>query len=209
MVFHPAHCELEYIYKWNFPWNWRETLDLCAEVINEVMARTDFTGMILFENLWWPGSFRLKDPAEYDYLRSRIEHQNCGIVLDTGHLLGFDDEEKAIAWLLQEIKQWGKLRREIKALHLTCSLSGAYIRKSQNAGSPAMTPDFRKCLTAARRHVMQIDRHNPFTNPAICRLFDLVEPEQVVFEFSFKNLAIWQDKIAAQKKALSECLWPH
>ncbi len=55
--------------------------------------------------------------------------------------------------------------------------------------------------------VMQIDRHDPFTSPAIERLFTRIEPADVVFEFSFRDLATWQEKIRVQKQALRERLW--
>ncbi len=221
VVFHPAHCELEYIYDWNFPWDWRRTLELCAEVLNESLARSTWRGLLLLENLWWPGSFRLKEPeAEYDYLKSRIEHKNCGIVLDTGHLLycdnGFDDEPEAIAWLLDEVGGWPEgVRRAVRALHLTCSLSGAYIRESRARAAygpgrgkeKSGANDFFRRLAAARDHVMRIDRHQAFTEPAIGRLFSLIAAEQAVFEFIFRDRKEWESKIALQKQALQEKLW--
>jgi sugar phosphate isomerase/epimerase len=212
VVFHPAHCELEYIYDWDFPWDWRQTLDLCAEVLNESLAGSSWRGTLLLENLWWPGSFRLARPQlEYTYLKERLEHQDIGIVLDTGHLLnrdgGFTDERSAITWLLEEIAAWPEaLRREIRALHLTASLSRDYIRASRHR-SAAATGNFAQRLNAARRHVKQIDRHDPFTDPAIGRLFELLEPRQVVFEFSFRDRAEWEAKIGLQKRSCKEHLW--
>ncbi len=214
VVFHPAHCELEYVRNWNFPWHWRKTFDLCAEVLNEALSRSPWNGCLLLENLWWPGSFRLQEPAaEYDYLRSRIEHPDCGIVLDTGHLLnrdgGFDDEREAIAWLLGEVAGWpADLRQAIRALHLTCSLSGAYIRASRaRPADPFPDESFGSRLSKARRHVSRIDRHNPFTDPDIGKLFRLLEPRQTVFEFSFADRPSWEKKIMAQKEALRTYLW--
>jgi len=72
VVFHPAHCELEYIYTWNFPYHWQDTLDLSAEVINESLRHSCYKGLLLFENLWWPGSFRLNCIEEYAYLRQQV-----------------------------------------------------------------------------------------------------------------------------------------
>ncbi len=210
VVFHPVHCELDHVHDWRFPWSWRETLELCAEVMNEVLARSRYRGWLLFENLWWPGSLRLRDVEEYAYLRQRVAHDRCGIVLDTGHLLadggGFDHEEAAISHLLARLDSLGELRREIRAVHLTCSLSGRYIRASRKSNLPRQS-GFRQRLQAAREHVMQIDRHDPFSSPAIDRLFTRIEPADVVFEFSFRDLATWQEKIRVQKQALRERLW--
>ncbi len=210
-VFHPVQCELDYIYSWRFPWPWQETLDMCAEIINEALARSPYQGLLLFENLWWPGSFRLQTGAEYEYLRRRVKHERCGIVLDTGHLLnsggGFEKETEGIKYLLKRVKNMGSLNKEIKAVHLTCSLSGKYIRKSRQTAGPEDGGTFWQQLAAARRHVARIDPHEPFTNPAIGGLFDLISPSYVVFEFTWRGLDIWQQKIAAQKKAMKERLW--
>ena len=210
VVFHPVHCELQYVFDWKFPWHWRETLDLCSEILNESLARSRFSGWLLFENLWWPGSFRLEDREEYDYLRERVNYQRCGIVLDTGHLLnsagGVDNEADAIRHLLTRVKDLGSLRREIRAVHLNCNLSRAYIQKSR-ANPPLLTGDFWAKLQTARAHVSKIDSHEPFNDPEIGKLFDLIEPEQVVFEFTFRGMSQWQSKIGRQKQALEKYLW--
>ncbi len=211
VVFHPVHCELDQVYDWCAPRPWRETLELCAEVLNEVLARSGFRGWLLLENLWWPGSFRLDTPEEYTFLRRRLGYEKCGIVLDTGHLLaaagGFDHEELAIDHLLARLREMGSLRREIRAVHLTCSLSGRYIRQSRAAGSPPGSDGFGQRLRKARRHVSRIDRHDAFSIPDIDRMFELIEPDHLVFEFSFRDLATWREKIATQKRPLEKRFW--
>ncbi len=212
VVFHPVQCNLENIYDWQFPWHWQETLDMCAEILNESLAQSSFSGMLLFENLWWPGSFTMQNAQEYDYLRNQIKYDNCGIVLDTGHLLNCSngrniDEYAAIEYLLTQVQQMGSLVQEIHTIHLTCSLSGNYIMQSRQAVQPNIHGDFWQQLAAARKHVGRIDPHNPFTNPAIGRLFELIEPGHVVFEFTFTDLEVWQGKISTQKKALETVLW--
>lgn len=212
VVFHPVHCELAHIYDWKFPYSWKDTLDLCSEVLNESMARSTYTGLLLFENLWWPGSFRLEDTAEYTYLRERVNYDKCGIVLDTAHMLnscgGFNDEREAIKHLLKKVEALGELRKEIRTIHLTSSLSGSYIKESQKMTSPFPEAEsFWQRFDMARQHVSKIDPHEPFTHPDIGKLFDLVSPDNVVFEFTFKGLDNWQDKIRQQKNALQSKLW--
>jgi sugar phosphate isomerase/epimerase len=212
VVFHPAHCELEYIYTWNFPYSWQNTLDLCAEVINESLRHSRYKGLLLFENLWWPGSFRLNSIEEYTYLRQQVDYEHCGIVLDTGHLLaaggGFERENDAVIFLLKRAGELAELRGEIQAVHLCCSLSGEYIRNSraENA-SAADNLSFWPRLRQARRHVSRIDTHDPFSLPTIGKLLELLDPRYVVFEFTFRDLAAWQKKINTQQKALEDCLW--
>lgn len=211
VVYHPAQCDLAHIYDWNFPWHWRETLEICSEILNSALAESGYQGWLLFENLWWPGSFRLEDPTEYEYLRKKIHHERCGITLDTAHMLhsmqGFRQEKHAIAELLKKVESLGSLRQEIRTVHLCSALSGEYIQTSRRSAYPQPDLDFWQQLKLARKHVSRIDPHEPFTDPAIGTLFDLLEPDQVVFEFTFRDVHSWQQKISTQKKILEDILW--
>ena len=68
---------------------------------------------------------------------------------------------------------------------------------------------FREQFDTARRHVGNIDRHEPFAWPGIAEVLEKIEKENVVFEFTFTGIDEWEEKIAMQKKALDGCLWPN
>jgi sugar phosphate isomerase/epimerase len=213
VVFHPVHCELDYIYDWQFPWKVNETLSLCAEVVNAATQDTCYDGLILFENLWWPGSFRLDSPREYDFLLSKINHPRCGIALDTGHMLNKNaaliDEDDATEYLLRCIDNLGDIARHIHTVHLTKSLSGEYIRRTQKIVYPFNgAKTFWQRLDQARRHIARIDRHEPFETPAVAAVLEKIAPTHVVFEFTFNDMEQWKQKISTQKNALKPCLWP-
>lgn len=212
VVFHPVHCELEYIYSWQFPWQLKETLDLCAEVINAATKASEFTGLLLFENLWWPGSFRLDCPKEYDYLISKVDYPNCGIALDTGHLLNknphLTNEDEANEYLLDCVDKLGETAGHIHTIHLTKSLSGDYVKKTRQMDSPfTESQNIWEKLDIARRHAQSIDRHQAFESPRVAALIEKINPAHVVFEFTFKDMVQWEQKIATQKQALAGCLW--
>ena len=219
VVFHPVHCDMRHVYDWQFPYDWRESLDICSEILNASLKKSSFNGWLLFENLWWPGSFRLEEIAEYDYLREHVNYQRCGIVLDTAHMIAAgayrkvhcSTEEEAINLLLDKVKKLGGLKSEIRTVHLTSNLSAGYIKSSMAAAAQTHKEieelDFWQRLQHARRHVSRIDPHLAFSSPEIGRLFDLVEPENTVFEFTFKGMDEWQQKIAIQKSALQNRLW--
>lgn len=211
VVYHPVQCDLAHIYNWNFPWHWQETLEICSEILNAALAESGYQGWLLFENLWWPGSFRLEYPGEYEYLRKRVHYERCGIALDTAHMLhsmhGFRQEKQAIARLLKKVESLGSLRQEIRTIHLCSALSGDYIKTSRRSVNQQPDLDFWQQLKLARKHVSRIDPHEPFTDPAIGALFDLVKPDQVVFEFTFPDTRTWQRKITTQKKILENILW--
>ena len=209
VVFHPVHYELDYVFNWQPPWKWEEMVDLSAEVINEVVRKTKYKGWILFENLWWPGNFRLDSVREIDRLFSRLEYDKPGLVLDTGHILNKNhslrEEGEAIAYLLKEVDRLGGYRELIKAVHLCKSLSGKYVKESMKRSDPFDGAEsFRDRFAVAVNHVRQIDIHDAFDHPSIAGLFETIEPEATVFEFSFRSREEWVDKIQRQKQSLGK-----
>jgi hypothetical protein len=211
VVFHASQNELEYVYNWECPWSWQETLDLSAEIMNEATQETPYAGELLFENLWWPGSMRLDGPAEISYLMERVDYPRSGIILDTGHVLNKNQalrsEGQGIDFLVETLRNLGGRRRFIQGVHLTRSISSDYVRDSKGCVCPyAEAETFWDRFFIAHEHVTQIDRHNAFEDPAIVRLFDWVDPRYLVFEFSYCDMVEWQCKIDRQKRALGSLM---
>ena len=205
IVFHLAQSEFEYIYHWRFPWNWRDTIDLCAEILNESMTDSGFDGELLLENLWWPGSFRAVQPEEIEYALTRVDYAKTGIVLDTGHLLNTNQDIRAeaegIEFLIRSVRSLGVLRKTIRGVHLTRSLSGEYVTQTLNSPAPPAVQGFWQQYRQAIDHVNKIDQHDPFEDPAIAGLFDIIEPGYVTYEFSYRSRDEWIDKIRRQRRA--------
>lgn len=207
VVFHLAQSEFEYIYQWNFPWQWQETVDLCAELINEIFVETDYRGELLLENLWWPGSFQALSADEITYSLGQIAYQNSGIILDTGHLMNSNQqiscEADGIEFVIAAIKNLGAARQAIRGVHLTCSLSADYVNASRAMPVPEMPATFMERYGQAIEHVQQIDQHDPFCDKAISGLFDHISPEYVTYEFSYATRQQWQEKIRRQRCAMA------
>lgn len=208
VVFHLAQSEFENIYDWRFPWSWRDTIDIYAEILREIFAQTEFTGELLLENLWWPGSFRALESAEIAYALERISYPRSGIMLDTGHVLstnqGLGNEAEGIAYLLETLRGLGSMRRHIRGFHLTRSLSAGYVKRSQAESAPAPAAgSFWDRYSQAIDHVRQIDQHDAFADPAIAGIFDLVDPAYVTYEFSYASLEEWQRKMRVQRRAMA------
>ncbi len=213
VVFHPVHYELDYIFNWDPPWSWEEMVDLSADVVNEVVRDTAYDGWFLFENLWWPGNFRLDDVREIDRLFSKLDYHKPGLVLDTGHILNknqsLKNEKEAIDYLLDEVDRLGEYRNLVKAVHLCKNLSGEYVTASMKQKSPfGEAKTFHERFAVASRHVRQIDVHDAFDHSSISGLFESIEPETTVFEFSFSSREEWVDKIRRQKKSLEKMFFP-
>lgn len=209
VVFHPTHCELEYLFDWRFPWTWQSTVDMSADLMNEVMRESSYEGQLLFENLWWPGNFRLDSAEEIERLLGRVRYPNTGVALDTGHMLNKNQairtEEEGIAYLLDSLRSLGDAVSTIKAVHLSCSLSAEYVKTSKSLEDPyAGAESFRDRFAVARRHAEQVDTHDAFESPDIAKLFEVIDPCHVIFEFAFSDINEWRRKIRAQRNALAE-----
>ena len=208
VVFHLAQSEFDYIYHWRFPWNWRETIDMCAEILNEALTDSGFDGELLLENLWWPGSFRAVNQDEIDYALSRVNYSKTGIVLDTGHLLNTNQdirtEAQGIEFLIRTVQTLGAFRKNIRGVHLTRSLSGEYVTQTFNSPDPPVCGgSFWDRYHQAIDHVNKIDQHDPFEDSAIAGLFDVIEPVYVTYEFSYKSMNEWLDKVRRQRGAMA------
>jgi hypothetical protein len=207
-VFHLAQSEFDYIYSWRFPWDWRGTVDLCAELLNEVLADSTFTGELLLENLWWPGSFRAIHAEEIEYALARISYARTAIVLDTGHLLNTNQdivsEAQGIGFLIDSVRSLGEMRRKIRGVHLTRSLSAEYVSQTRGLQSPTMVNgSFWDRYHQAIEHVDRIDQHDPFEDPAIAGLFEIIDPAYITYEFSYKSREEWLGKIRRQRRAMT------
>ena len=186
-------------YSWVFERTDAEVMKMATRVFNRVSAEVPETVKVLFENTWWPG-LRLLDPKTVDDFLGRIKFENIGLMLDTGHLLNTNpdlkSEREGIDYICQVLKNLGELRKFIKGVHLSCSLSGEYQRQS-----PHMIPSLENDARLLS-HVCNIDQHLPFTDPAVEKIFELISPEYVVhvlYYDDFNQLAV---QIANQKRLL-------
>ncbi|WP_169306992.1 TIM barrel protein [Ferrimonas sediminicola] len=202
VVFHPVTCDMAHLFSQAFPWHWRDTLAVCAELLNASLSRSGYRGRVLFENLWWPGSFRLDSRLEYDTLRRLVNFDNCGLCFDSGHRMATNtaltSEADGVAWLLKELRRLD-LTSEIHTLHLNCSLSGHYIEQAKGQTAPyANCPDFWHQLEVALKHVSTIDGHHPFSRVDLRPLIDACEPGHLVHELAQSSLEGWAAAIEQQ-----------
>jgi hypothetical protein len=58
-------------------------------------------------------------------------------------------------------------------------------------------------LHQAIEHVDRIDQHDPFEDPAIAGLFDIIDPAYITYEFSYKSREEWLSKIRRQRMAMA------
>lgn len=179
-----------------------EAIDATLELVAALSDVIPEDCQLLFENLWWPGlTLRRTDLAER--LLSRSKHQNCGFLLDTGHLMSTNldlvGEADSAAFVVAAYRALGSLGERVYGLHLHQSQSGAYVRTRMS------TPgDWRWPRDSAKisEYVARVDAHRPFQTEAVRRIVEAIQPEYLVHEFLPATFAEWEEKVHTQRHAL-------
>lgn len=184
LVWHIADCSEEETYTFNFQHTDIEVVVAAAEVFNRVVSDIPENILVLFENLCWPG-LRLINKEIIKLFFSLINKKNIGIMLDTGHLMNTNPEIRtqveAVDYVCKIIEDLQEDAYVIKGLHLSCSLSGKYQQT------------FRHCLpdnigkAELMKHIISLDQHQPFSDSAVQKIFDYVQPEYVVHELIYND----------------------
>ena len=186
LVWHIADCSTETAYTFNFDYDDASVIKAAAEVFNQTSDCIPENVMVLFENLWWPGLCLLNKEMVKLFF-SLINRENVGIMLDTGHLLNTNDklsnQQQAVDYIYKIILNLGSEAARIKGMHLSCSLSGNYQRSFEHTVPEDIS--YRILL----KHIVSIDQHLPFTNTAIQKILDLLQPEYVVHELNYKDFS--------------------
>ena len=188
MVFHVSDVSLEegYTYRWEH--TDREVLDAAIELINEILRGVAPTFDFLVENQWWPG-FTFTDPKQTEYLLSRIEYPRTGILLDTGHLMNTNwrikSQRQGIDDILDRIEQHGELSKSIYGLHFHQSVSGAYCRRSVGRLPEDFPLPYYEEYARNYAHILQIDRHRPWTEERCVLILDRVSPKYLTHELAY------------------------
>ena len=140
---------------------------------------------VLFENLWWPG-LRLTDARKVKFFFERIERKNVGIMLDTGHLMNTNPrlrtEAEAADFVCRTVDKLGPYAELIKGVHLSCSLSGKYLRSFERKVPANLNAE------AIWRHIAAIDQHKPFTTTAAKQILQCVQPQYVNHELAYETI---------------------
>lgn len=159
-----------------------------CEMVNQAVQ--DFPGCeppfrLAFENLWWEG-LRLRSPREWRLMEERLEFDNWGFVLDTGHLMNtLDDafdEDSAIKGLGKVVDSYPQdMKDRICTMHLQLSTTAGFrsgiVDDTRHEGES--WDDFS--LRAYRR-ANDMDQHRPYSSPEIVDIVRDIAPEFLVHE---------------------------
>ena len=100
------------------------------------------------------------------------------------------------------LERHGTLSQAVRGVHLHQSLSGAYVRKHTGflPQNLPKTPIERFC--ASYQHILQIDRHRPWTDPAILPVLERIAPEFLTHELQAGDRAARFQAVRTQRDLL-------
>ncbi len=185
-VMHAGNADISEVYRRRYTRDSKEVLDCFCDMMNTLMAGLpggEPPFRILFENLWWPG-LRLVDESDFRILDRKIEFENWGICLDTGHMMNclsdIRSEGDGINSLLDIFYGYGRdLIDKIVTVHFHYSASYDYRTSFEERGFDGSFEDF---MASAYPHVGRIDQHMPFSDRRCSELLEILQPQYVTHE---------------------------
>lgn len=204
-VFHMSDVSIEegYTYRWRH--TREEVIDAAAQVVNALLPAQDAEFDFLMENQWWPG-FTMTDPALTERMLDVVKYPRKGIMLDTGHLMNTNPdlvtEQDGVAYIHRMLDAHGGLCQYIRGLHLHQSLSGAYVREHTGAVPAELPKDCVEQFGFCYGHILQIDRHQPWTIPEAASIVERIQPDYLTHELAAGTAAERRRAISAQRRAL-------
>lgn len=185
-VFHAGNGDLRDLMSRKQRMDDSKVLDALCEMMNTVVSgmpggEPPFT--ILFENLWWPG-LKLLDDSGFRILERRLEFDDWGFCLDTGHMMnalpGIESQSDVIEAMGRVFSGYSSdLVDRIETMHLHWSASYGY-RSTFEEREPG--DDMLAFISEAFDHINRIDQHLPFTDPRVVELVGMLEPSYVTHE---------------------------
>lgn len=205
VVFHASDVLMHECFTYEFSHTDSQVCDCACELVNELFDGVSSDIVLLVENQWWPG-LTFCDPAMTKRLLDGIEYSNIGIMLDTGHLLNTNTSLRSQAQAARYIRDCydahGPLRDYVRGLHLHQSLSGAYVERMRGIIPADFTGSYEERFATNYRHVLQIDRHDPWSDPAIAELVHHIGPTWVNNELPGKSRRQKLEQLRVQLAAL-------
>lgn len=187
-VLHAGSANIDELFSEHYSDSDFDVLSAFAEIVNDAVSA--FPGgeppfRLMFENQWWPG-LRMLDGSDYRILCDKIEFENWGLCLDTGHLLvttqRSKDELQSIDLLTEIFERYPKdMLDDIGVVHLHVNSSADYI-KNYKAPKDVDKMCLNDRLGVGYSFVPGMDQHRPFSVKEVVGLIDLLDPDYVTHE---------------------------
>ena len=187
-VLHACNANLNEMLEYGYSDDDEKILSVFVEMVNEVVSsfpEGEPPFRILFENLWWPG-LRMLDDRGFRFIEKKIEFENWGLCLDTGHLLVSTkrsrEELSSIRMLAGIFEKYPEdMIDKIITMHFHQNTSADFMR-SYARDSNYLGMDVMERLDIAYGYIFGMDEHRPFTMKEATELVDIIRPEYVTHE---------------------------
>jgi hypothetical protein len=188
-VLHAGNVNLDEVLKHQTSVSDKRILSAFCEMINSAVSllpkgRPPFK--LALENLWWPG-LKMINGWEIQFFDQKLEFEEWGICLDTGHLLNclpcIRCEEEAVCALEKIFYGYSSsVKDKIDTMHLHYSASSDYREcfKDCDKGNDTMDEFMKK----AYDHISVIDQHLPFRSSGCVDLVRIIDPNYVTHEMN-------------------------
>lgn len=207
VVFHVSDVSIEEGYTYHWLHSDREVLESAVEIIRALLPEIPAEMEFLVENQWWPG-FTFTRPEETAWLLEQIPHPKRGIMLDTGHLMNTNihirSQRDGIAFIREMLRRHGSLSRYIRGVHWHQSVSGAYTAANTGCLPETLPTEYEARFAASYSHILQIDRHQPWTEPEAAALLEEIAPEYLTHELSATDRMNRKQAVCRQMAAVRE-----
>lgn len=206
-VFHCADVSNEEVLLNEYEHTNAQVIDATAHLINAAVKGKKYTFKLLFENLFVPG-MTLLQPRETERLLDKVNYANCGIMLDTGHLMAamkfagdnVFNEKTAAEAMCKRITAHGQLKKHIAGVHLhSCNVEQA-VEEYLEPISPHA--DFYKRCEQSYGRILKLDAHSPLKSGALNKALDMLDLSYIVHELRAENPAKKAAAVLMQKKAM-------
>lgn len=212
VVFHVSDISIEEGYTYRWLHSSREVLDASLEIINQLLEDIPPDFDFLVENQWWPG-FTFTEPEETSYLLEGIRYPRAGILLDTGHLMNTNpsirNQADGITYIRAQLRRHEALAGRILGVHLHQSVSGAYVRSHTGTLPEGLPEDYMARFSRSYAHILNIDRHRPWTNPDCAALLDEISPVYLTHELSASGRKARRQAVLRQVRTLQKGRFSH
>lgn len=189
-VLHAGNINLDDIFMHEGMDSDKKVLGSFCEMVNSAVSLLPHGKVpfkLAFENLWWPG-LKMKDGWEVKFFENKIEFEEWGICLDTGHLLNclpdIRNEHDAICSLRKVFEGYSADTLDrIGTVHLHVSTSSDY-RDSFEGRTRDPDDSMGVFMEKANEHIGKIDQHRPFKSDRCAELVEMLSPDYVTHEMA-------------------------
>lgn len=203
VVFHVSDVSIEEGYTYRWLHSDEAVIDAAAELINTVCPDPPYA--VFVENQWWPG-FTFTSPKLTARLIDAVAAPDKGILLDTGHLMNCNTDIKSEAegarFIHEMLDAHGELAEKVRAMHLHCSVSGEYVKKTVGTVPAGFPTDCFEQFAVSYAHILQIDRHRPWTDSAVRSVVERIAPEYLTHELAAQTAEERSAAVRRQRAAM-------